>query len=137
MVERTAGFEELEHTADWALRVWAPNLAGLLEQAARGMYDLSGTVVKSGGKETRSFTVESNDAEGLLVSFLNELLHYVDEEGSMFDEFDLAVAENVVKARVAGTKIIERKKEIKAVTFHNLRIEEKDGLLEAQLVFDV
>ena len=137
MVDQTAGFEELEHTADWALRIWAPSLAGLLEQAARGMYDLSGTVVKSGGQETHTFTVESNDAEGLLVGFLGELLHYVDEEGLVFDEFDLAVAEHVVKARVTGAKIVERKKEIKAVTFHNLKIEEKDGLLEAQIVFDV
>ena len=31
------GFEEIRHTADWALRVWASNLSELLTEAARGM----------------------------------------------------------------------------------------------------
>jgi hypothetical protein len=34
---KQAGFEEVSHTADWALRVWSPDFVGLLEQAARGM----------------------------------------------------------------------------------------------------
>jgi len=38
-----SGFREREHTADWELQVWAPSFSGLLEQAARGMYALSGT----------------------------------------------------------------------------------------------
>ena len=41
-METTAGYRELEHTADWALEFWAPNFTELLEQAARGMYSLAG-----------------------------------------------------------------------------------------------
>ena len=36
------GFREHAHTADWELEVWAPDLPTLLEQAARGMYAISG-----------------------------------------------------------------------------------------------
>ena len=32
-----AGWEQVEHTADLALRAWAPDLRGLIEQAARGL----------------------------------------------------------------------------------------------------
>jgi hypothetical protein len=42
MTHSTAGFREIEHTADWELEVWAPDLPALLEQAGRGMYALAG-----------------------------------------------------------------------------------------------
>jgi SHS2 domain-containing protein len=132
-----AGFEEIEHTADWSLRVWAPDLAGLLEQAARGMFDLSGIWLADSKRQRREITVESTDAEGLLVNFLGELLHILDQDGLAFDEFELAVAENVVKAKLQGAPVMERKKEIKAVTYHDLHIEQISAGLEALIVFDV
>lgn len=132
-----AGYQEVEHTADWALRVWAPDLAGLLEQAARGMYELSGTRISGSGREKRSLKIESTDAEGLLVNFLSELLHFLDQENIAFDEFDLVVSETEANVNLAGALVIERKKEIKAVTYHNLLIEKKSQGFEAQIVFDV
>ncbi len=132
-----AGYEEIEHTADWALRVWAPDLAGLLEQAALGMYELSGIRAYDRRREKRSLKIESTDAEGLLVNFLNELLHFLDQENIAFDEFDLAASETEAIANLAGSTVAERKKEIKAVTYHNLLIQKKLLGLEAQIVFDV
>ena len=133
----SAGFEEREHTADWSLHVWAPDLAGLLEQAARGMADLSGIKAGQNGRVKRSLRVESTDAEGLLVNFLTELLHLVDDEGLVFDRFKLTVSENELQVEMEGSPIAERKKEIKAVTYHNLKIEKKVQGLEADIVFDV
>ncbi|MEX1248116.1 MAG: archease [Anaerolineales bacterium] len=132
-----AGFEELEHTADWSLRVWAPDLAGLLEQAARGMQDLCGIRIASDRRELRSLRVEATDAEGLLVSFLGELLHIAEEEWLAFDTFELSVSESMANARLEGGPIVEQKKEIKAVTYHNLVVEKKSTGLQAVLVFDV
>lgn len=132
-----AGFEEREHTADWSLHVWAPDLAGLLEQAAKGMVDLSGIRVDENKRVDRTMKVESTDAEGLLVNFLTELVHLMDTEGLVFDTFNLTVAENAVNTKMEGSPILERKKEIKAVTYHNLKMEKKSKGLEAEIVFDV
>jgi SHS2 domain-containing protein len=132
-----AGFEEKEHTADWSLHVWAPDLAGLLEQAARGMADLSGIKANDTQKIERSIKVESTDAEGLLVNFLSELLHLMDNENLVFNTFSLTVVGNALSASMTGSPILERKKEIKAVTYHNLKIEKKPRGLEAEIVFDV
>jgi SHS2 domain-containing protein len=136
-MSENAGYAEREHTADWSLHVWAPDLAGLLEQAAKGMADLSGITAKEGGRVKRSIKVESTDAEGLLVNFLTELLHFVDQEGLVFDTFHLTVSETVLQASMQGSPVAERKKEIKAVTYHNLKIEKKSKGLEAEIVFDV
>lgn len=132
-----SGFEEVEHTADWALRVWAVDLAGLLEQAARGMYSLSGVQPSHGGRVERELHVAASDNESLLVNFLTELLHILDDEGLAFDEYALNVSAFSLRAQMKGTPVEERKKEIKAVTFHNLSVRKTGNGLEAEIVFDV
>jgi SHS2 domain-containing protein len=101
------------------------------------MLQLSGIQLMAGKLQDREFIVEGTDDEGLLVNFLGELLHILDQEGLAFDEYELTVGEKIVKAKLKGAPVMERKKEIKAVTYHNLRIEKKDAGLEATIVFDV
>ncbi|HEX9089992.1 MAG TPA: archease, partial [Anaerolineales bacterium] len=64
------GFRENAHTADWELEVWAPDLPCLLEQAARGMYALSGMKFKPDDGQKRMVRLHAIDPEGLLVRFL-------------------------------------------------------------------
>lgn len=132
-----SGYEEIEHTADWSLRVWAPDLPGLLEQAARGMLALCGIQLAAGKRIQRQITVEAGDAEGLLVNFLAELLHILDQEALAFDVYLLTISENTAVANLGGAAVNERKKEIKAVTYHNLKIQKSSGRFEAVIVFDV
>lgn len=131
------GYEELEHTADWALRVWAPDLAGLLEQAARGMLDLCGVNIDTSTRETRQLELSGIDREGLLVSFLGELLHILSEEKIAFDHFDLQMDNTKISAELKGGPVVDQRKEIKAVTYHNLSIRETERGLETEIVFDV
>lgn len=132
-----AGYQELEHTADWALRVWAPDLAGLLEQAARGMLALCGVSIDTGARQTRHLELRAADQESLLVSFLGEVLHIMSEEKLAFDEFNIELQGSSLKTKLNGGHIIEQRKEIKAVTYHNLSIRATDHGLETEIVFDV
>lgn len=132
-----AGFAEVEHTADWALRVWAQDLPGLFEQAARGMYTLSGVELASSPRHTLRIRVRGGDEEAMLVDFLSELLYLAENKNLGFDRFLITLDGNGLEAELLGAEILERKKEIKAVTFHNLKIISRNGGLEAQLVFDV
>jgi SHS2 domain-containing protein len=132
-----AGFREIEHTADWELEAWGPDLASLLEQAARGMYALSGVHIQDESWQERSFTLEASDPEGLLVRFLSELLYFEEAEGLAFDRFELQVQPNQLKAHLEGAPIAGLGKEIKAVTYHNLKIQATDRSLSVRIVFDV
>jgi SHS2 domain-containing protein len=132
-----AGFEELEHTADWSLRVWAPDLAGLLEQAAQGMNSLCGIQLKEGELVSRTLELEAPDAETLLLDFLSEVLYFGERDGLGFRHYFLKLEGLALKARLEGGEIKTQEKEIKAVTYHDLEILEKDNRLEATLVFDV
>jgi SHS2 domain-containing protein len=133
----TDGYQEIEHTADWALAVWAKDLPSLLEQAARGMYALSGARLLSEPRQQRVFELAAGDPEKLLVSFLAELLYYGEQEKLGFDCFQLSISADRLHARVEGAPLAAVDKEIKAVTYHNLRIIPTKRGLEAQSVFDV
>src|SRR5512145_2314851 len=52
---RIMGFEEIAHTADWSVRVWAPDLPSLFGEAARAMNSLAGTVIDTNPRVKRTF----------------------------------------------------------------------------------
>ena len=132
------GFRELAHTADWELEVWAPDLATLLEQAARGMYALSGMRLLPGPPQERLIALHAADAEGLLVRFLTELLWVEQEEKLGFDQFAISVEGQCdLRAELSGSTIAKLDKEIKAVTYHNLAVQITSQGLRVNIVFDV
>jgi SHS2 domain-containing protein len=139
MTASRAGFEEIEHTADWELHLWAPDLPGLLEQAARGMYALAGMRLAVDGQPgpARSLEISASDPESLLVRFLSELLHINFQENLGFDGFQLSIHNNHLKAELSGGLVLSVAKEIKAVTYHNLVIRTTERGIEASVVFDV
>lgn len=131
------GFEEIAHTADWALRVWADDLEGLFAEAARGMNALSGAQLAEGPQVKRSFAAQSADAESLLVAFLSELVYAAEQEHLAFDSFEVKVKGQTLKVEMEGTPIISIDKAIKAVTYHNLKIRPTARGYEVEIVFDV
>ncbi len=137
MEERESGYTEIEHTADWALMVWAPDLASLLAKAARGMYWLMETSLQPGPRLERIIELDGGDAESLLVGFLAELLYLGESEALAFDSYDISIQDLHLYARVRGAPVAEQKKEIKAVTYHNLMVEQTDHGLRTTIVFDV
>jgi SHS2 domain-containing protein len=137
MGNTSAGFSEIEHTADWELEVWAPDMATLLAQAAKGMYVLSETRLQPGPRVDRSLVFSIFDLETLLVDFLSELLYLGEDEGLAFDTYELDLDGERLRAQISGAPIASQAKEIKAVTYHNLEIREGDRGLEVRIVFDV
>lgn len=131
------GFEEVSHTADWSARVWAPDLPSLFREAARAMNSLSGTVIGTGERVSKTLEVEGPDVESLLVAFLSELVYYQEQENLTFDVFDLRIAGQWLKVAMEGAEIESVDKAIKAVTYHNLKIQRNAEGLETTIVFDV
>ena len=138
MIEKqSSGYLEISHTADWALKVWANDLSGLFEQAAFGMYALLQIQLQPGGRYVCPVDLDAEDAEGLLVCFLSELLYLTEQEGLGFDAFDLAIEKAHLSGRMIGAPVESQRKEIKAVTYHNLAIQKTERGLETTIVFDV
>ena len=132
-------FEEIEHTADYALRVQGRHLAELLVNAAHGMNSLLVSDPSALLPELeRHFELDAFDAENLLVKWLTEWAYWAEMERLVFNQFDLTdVTETGLKATVRGSRVSNLHKHIKAVTYHNLAITPTDEGLEVTIVFDV
>jgi SHS2 domain-containing protein len=117
--------------------MWAPDVIGLLQQAARGMYALMHARLRIEPRETYHFEVVAPDRETLLVTFLSELLYFTQRDDVGFDRFDLTYEGERLTAEVEGAPLESIAKEIKAVTYHNLAVRETARGLEATIVFDV
>jgi SHS2 domain-containing protein len=135
-MEKNAGYREIEHTADWELHVWAPNLEVLLQTAAQGMYALSQTETADTLVE-RNFTISYHDRESLLVDFLSELLFFGEDEGLALNQYQLDFSGSTLNVQASGAPIKAQAKEIKAVTYHCMQIHSTERGLEVNIVFDV
>ena len=132
-------FEEVEHTADYAIKIYGKNLQELLINAAVGMNCLMSPKYRvSDREEEKTIKLEAPDAEGLLVEWLGELAYWAEIEMLIFSNFNLhSVSPTRVEATINGRRAAELEKHIKAVTYHNLEIIYTKEGLTATVVFDV
>jgi len=131
------GFEEIPHTADWSIRVWAQDLEGLLAESARGMNWLAGAELAEEPRIKQTFETVEPDGESLLVALLSELVYYAEQENIGFDHFVIEIKNDTLKVEMEGAPLKSLSKAIKAVTWHKLEIRESARGLEVEIVFDV
>ena len=132
-------FEEVEHTADHAIRVFGANLDEFLLNAARGMNSLMAAQPVSGTDHQEKYVeIEAIDTESLLVEWLSELVYWAELEMLIFNEIKIErVSSTHLRARINGVRVTQLKKHIKAVTYHNLDIARTKKGFTATVVFDV
>ena len=139
MSDTPADFEEVEHTADWALRVRGADLRELLSHAARGMSSLLVSDLETVPADVQRWVeLDALDAESLLVEWLGELAYWAESELLVFRVYDLTeVSPTHLQATLRGGRVPGLQKHIKAVTYHNLKIVTTEDGLETVIVFDV
>lgn len=135
-------YEILEHTADVGLKAFGKTLEEAFENAAEGMFDL--ITDKSNIEEVGEYTIEltADDLEQLLVDWLSELVFLHSANNLVFGDFniDLKGETNKLSANVWGEKFDTSKHgqgvEIKAVTYHMLKVKKKRPF-SVQVLFDI
>ena len=131
------GFEEVEHTADLAIRAYGRDMRELFANAAHGMFALMAEPSQEPAC-AREVSLEALDYESLLVDWLNELIYLHEVEGETYSQFTIeTLSPTKLKAHVIGGPTRHKTRAIKAATFHDLAIEETPSGLVATIVFDV
>ena len=136
------GHEQIEHTSDVGLRVWAEDMAGLLAEATEGMLELMLDREGVAPRREREISAEGADDEALLVAWLEEVL-FVFEVGKMaLAAVEVDAAENgAAGGRLLGEDFDPGRHEvrsvIKAVTWHNLEVKKSDAGYEVTVILDV
>ena len=135
-------YEIFEHTADLGLRVRAATLPELMADAGRGLFAMVVDDIASVQPAVmREFHISGDDRTYLLFDWLNELLYVCDTERLAFSEYDVQMTDDGLAATVRGEPLDPTRHhlthEIKAITYHGLRVEETgDGWL-AEVIVDI
>ncbi len=130
-------FEEIEHTADWGVRVFGRDFVDLLAQAGAAMFALQAVDMTKEPQVWREIEVEAPDQEVLLVTWLNELLYQSDTRDESYTRFVVDEAtETTLRARAGGIPGRGARAHIKAVTYHGLKVRETADGWMATVVFD-
>jgi len=135
-------YELFDHTADLGLRIVSPDLDGLFRDAAEGFYSV---VVEpsrpSGGADELELRLAADRLDHLLVDWLNELLYLFDTKRLLLDSIRLTVRGTQLSATARSRPADEQRDrmlhEVKAITYHGLRVERTtDGWL-AEVILDI
>lgn len=137
-------YKQIPHTADIGAKIYGKDIPELFANAAFAMFDLMAGIGKMAKGEGNKVEVEVQgpDFEGLLVSWLNELLYLSFNNDLLFCKFDVISLEKTrLKAEVTGQSLEANKgrlrREIKAATYHDLKITKDKGRYEVTIIFDV
>ena len=135
-------YETFEHTADLGLRVRAPDLNTLFAEAARGLFACVVEDLDSVGQRERlDVALPGDDPAYLLFDWLNELLFRFDTEHKLYSRFEVRVDDAGLKGTAWGEPLDRARHalehEVKAITYHNLKVEQyADGWL-AEVIVDI
>ena len=136
----------LDHTADIALDVEADTLDELFTASAFAWRDSISDDKESSQPQERSLVLSENDLEILLVSFLSELNFLFQSESWMMNSIKYIEIGKEDDGWTLSVKILggnfnrnelRLKTEIKAITYHQMEIKEKDGKFSTRIVFDI
>ncbi len=107
--------------------------------AAYGMFSLVSEMDGLVATTVHDVDLAANDRESLLLDWLDELLFLHDTTDEVLICFDIEeLSDTRLRARVQGTRLAQLKREIKAVTYHDLKIEQTPkGEYAATVVFDI
>jgi SHS2 domain-containing protein len=134
--------EIFEHTADFGLRIRSPDLNALFAEAAAALF--SAFVANHGGispVESVTVSLPAADPEELLHDWLSELLFLFHTRRMVFCEFEVRFSVGGLEGIARGERIDWKRHEIefevKAITWHGLKIEKTpDGWL-AEVIVDI
>jgi SHS2 domain-containing protein len=135
-------YETFDHTADLGLRVRAPDLDTLFVEAARALFSVIVEDLDSvQPRERLDVRLGPDEREFLLFDWLRRLLAEFDARHLLLGRFTVHVEDSGLTGTAWGEPLDRDRHvldhEVKALTYHGLRVEPADGGWLAELIVDI
>lgn len=137
-------YEYLDHTADAEFIAYGATLDEAFVNAARATFALIVDPGRVKPAVSREVHLTSESLDYLLYDWIAELLYVEEVDRLVFSRFEVRIAGReggyVLDGRAWGEKISpehEISLHIKAVTYHDLRVEKKNSKYEVQVLLDI
>ena len=135
-------YEFFEHTADLGLRIRAPDVNALFTEAATALFAAIVDGLDTVQSERRiNVEIAGTDLDYLLFDWLRELLYRFDAEHLLMSRFEVIVSDGGLRGSAWGEPIDPARHvlshEVKAITYHGLRVEREGDAWIAEVIVDV
>jgi SHS2 domain-containing protein len=132
-------YKILEHKADLKIRSFGKTKEELFSNTLKGMSDSQRPEIEEGTTLKRGLRVISSDLSALLVDFLSEILYLEQTKKEIYFGIEFKkFTEKEIEAEISGQKVTRFNEDIKAVTYHEIDVRQKDdGDWEATIIFDI
>lgn len=135
-------YEVFEHTADLGLRMRAEDLPSLMVEAAHGFLSLVVTDPHSVRPVlTEQICIEGDQHDYLLFDWLNELLYRFETRMLLLCQFEVQLTEAGLNITARGERydpprhVLDH--EVKAITYHGLKVVREANHWIAEVIVDI
>lgn len=140
MAKPTKHYQYLDHTADLGIEVWADDLAGLFCHVGEAIFKTQ-IIGRMRTDSQKSIVLKAESLEDLFIDWCRELLYNFSVDKYIPCEYKIVIKDLSLQAEMLGDTYDPKRHririEIKNPTYHNLKIEQKEGLIRARIIFDV
>ncbi len=145
MVLFSMKFEVMDISGDVGIRAYGKSCEEAFVNAGIGMYSLITDIEGIDEKQAVDIEAKSDSLEGLLVSYLNELIFQFDTYGFIGKRIEIIAFSHqpsaFMKVKVYSEEFDadrhERRLLVKAATYHNIKVEKINDKWEIEVVFDI
>jgi len=135
-------YEQLEHTADIAIKIYGGSLKDLFIHAAEAFFDIIGSYHEPEQEISRSISLSTESIEDLLHDWLAEMNYLHQTHREVYFLFDIQNLQKYqLKATIKGESIDPNRHnielDIKAVTYHQLSVQKTTQGWQAFVIFDI
>ncbi len=132
-------------TADAAFRAWGDDLNGLFASCAAALFATIVELEEITLVTSQRVECRSTDLERLLYEWLSELVYLKDTRRELYSHFEVKISEAAEEvqlvAEVGGEQFDplrhQARVDVKAVTYHRLKIEKTETGFEAFVILDL
>lgn len=139
-----AEYEFLPHTADLRFRAYGKSLDDCFQNAAKALSSSIADPKTLTDDFSEEINLEADDLGRLLHDFLSEILFRFETETLLIKETEVAIKENrgySLRAQLSGEHYDQEKHrvkaEIKAVTYHELKVAKVGDVWTAEVLCDI
>jgi len=135
-------FRLLAHTADMGIEATGDSLAGLFVAAASGLKEIIFGDIAVASRQSTPVALTGDDAVELLVAWLGEILYLFEVRGLVPAEFVISeITENSLRGEVCGEPFDSKRhpveREVKAITYHQLSVQQQAQGWRARVYVDL
>jgi SHS2 domain-containing protein len=136
------GYRILEHPADVGIEAFGHSLKEAFKYAALGLTSIIVEPASVDPSEQRSVSLKGTDPENLLVRWLSEIIYLYDGEDFLLSDVDITrIAPGELEATLSGEKVLygkhKLKMDVKAITYHQLEVDEKPEGVVLRVFLDI